>query len=196
MTTSIPLDRVVPAVRVQRLLQRFGPLGVALVMLVGWEGISRLVAVPAYLLPKPSDIVVAAWSNRTNLMWSTLTTLMETLLGFFFAVILGVLGAMGLASSRTLERSLYPYLIVLQTIPIVAIAPIIIIWFGAGLSSVVIITFLIGFCPMLSNTLIGLNSSDRGLKNLFFLYNATPWQTMWQLRVPASLPYIFAGMKM
>jgi NitT/TauT family transport system permease protein len=93
------------------------------------------------------------------------------------------------------EKSVYPYAIILQTIPNVAIAPIIVIWFGAGQNAIVTIAFLISFFPILSNTLIGLNSTDANMKNLFYLYNATNMQTMWRLRVPAAMPFIIAGLK-
>jgi NitT/TauT family transport system permease protein len=97
--------------------------------------------------------------------------------------------------SKTVEKSFYPYTIILQTLPIVAVAPIIVIWFGAGINAIVIISFLISFFPILSNTLTGLNSTDQNLKNLFFLYNAKKTQTIWKLRFPAALPYIMAGLK-
>jgi NitT/TauT family transport system permease protein len=116
-------------------------------------------------------------------------------IGFIFSIILGISAAVVLALSKTVEKSVYPYAIILQTIPIVAIAPIIVIWFGPGLNSIVVIAFLIGFFPMLSNTLIGLNSSDHNMKNLFYLYNASRLQVMWKLRLPAALPYIVGGLK-
>jgi len=180
----------------RRLLYRVGPPLAAFVLFVGiWEAAVRIAELPTYLLPKPSDIVKSALDNWSRLLGSVSTTLVETILGFLFSVVGGVLGAILLASSKIIERSIYPYAIVLQTIPIVAVAPIIVIWFGAGVRSIVIVAFLIGFCPMLSNTLIGLNSTDKNLKNLFILYNATKWQTMWRLRIPAALPYIVGGLK-
>ncbi|UUZ94941.1 ABC transporter permease subunit [Paenibacillus sp. P25] len=124
-----------------------------------------------------------------------ITTISEAVLGFLLSILLGVSGAVLLASSKLIEKSVYPYAIILQTIPIVAVAPIIVIWFGAGMNAIVIIAFLIGFFPMLSNTLIGLNSTDHNMKNLFYLYNAGSLQTMWKLRIPAALPYIVAGLK-
>lgn len=180
----------------KNLLSRLGPPLIAFILFVGaWQGIVALAELPTYLLPKPSDIVSAAADNWTHLLGSVSTTLIETIAGFLLSVVGGVLGAIALASSKIVERSIYPYAIVLQTIPIVAVAPIIVIWFGAGIRSIVTIAFLIGFCPMLSNTLIGLNSTDKNLNNLFTLYNATKWQTMWRLRIPAALPYIVGGLK-
>lgn len=128
-------------------------------------------------------------------MTSVMTTVYESVFGFLLSIIIGVSGAVLLASSKIIEKAVYPYAIVLQTIPVVAIAPIIVIWFGAGVNSIVIIAFLIGFFPMISNTLIGLNSTDGNMQNLFKLYNASRWQVMWRLRLPAAMPYIIAGLK-
>ncbi|WP_084064879.1 ABC transporter permease [Paenibacillus stellifer] len=171
------------------------PLIAFIVFIGGWELICRLANVKPYLLPKPSDIIQAASENASNLWVSVYTTISEAVLGFLLSVILGVGFAIVLASSKLIERSVYPYAIILQTIPIVAIAPIIVIWFGAGMNAIIVIAFLIGFFPMLSNTLIGLNSTDHNMKNLFYLYNSSSLQTMFRLRLPAALPYIMAGLK-
>lgn len=171
------------------------PLSVFVFVVFVWEMVLRLTGTPEYLLPKPSDIVQAVSQNGHNLVVSVSTTIMEAVLGFALSAILGVAVAILLALSKTVERSVYPYAIILQTIPIVAIAPIIVIWFGAGMNAIVIIAFLISFFPILSNTLIGLNSTEQNMKNLFYLYNATKMQTIWRLRLPAALPYILAGFK-
>lgn len=171
------------------------PLVVFVLFIAVWEIAIRMSGVKPYLFPKPSDIVRAAAENWHNLLISVRTTVAESVLGFAFSVILGVAFAIGLALSKTVERSVYPYAIILQTIPIVAVAPIIVIWCGAGMNAIVVIAFLIAFFPILSNTLIGLNSTEASMKNLFYLYNATKWQTIWKLRIPAALPYIMAGMK-
>lgn len=171
------------------------PLIAFIVFIGGWQLVVALLNIPVYLVPKPTDIVGAAIANRHDLWVSVSTTTIEAVIGFFLSVVLGVLGAILLASSKMIERSVYPYAIILQTIPIVAIAPLIVIWFDAGMNAIVIIAFLIGFFPMLSNTLIGLNATDHNMSNLFYLYNANPFQTMWKLRIPAALPYIVAGLK-
>jgi NitT/TauT family transport system permease protein len=171
------------------------PLVAFVVFIGGWELMAGLAGIPHYLLPQPSDIVRAAVENARNLGVSVFTTLSEAIIGFLFSIVFGVLGAVLLASNKLVEKAVFPYAIILQTIPIVAVAPIIVIWFGAGANAIIIISFLIGFFPMLSNTLIGLNSTDANLKNLFFLYNASPFQMMWKLRLPAALPYIVAGLK-
>lgn len=171
------------------------PLMVFVIFVGGWELIVRLLGIAPYILPKPSDILLAAQQNWSNLTHSVWTTVVEALIGFVLSVVLGISFAVLLALSKLIEKSVYPYAIILQTIPIVAIAPIIVIWFGAGLNAIVIIAFLISFFPILSNTLIGLNSTDQNMKNLFYLYNATKLQTILRLRIPAALPYIVAGLK-
>jgi NitT/TauT family transport system permease protein len=178
-----------------RLLRALPPVAAFVVFVGGWELVCRLSGIKPYLLPKPSDIVRAAAENASNLWVSVYTTISEAVLGFLLSIVLGVGFAIALASSKLIERSVYPYAIIMQTIPIVAIAPIIVIWFGAGINAIVMIAFLIGFFPMLSNTLIGLNSTDHNMKNLFHLYNASPMQTMFRLRIPAALPYVVAGLK-
>ncbi|MBB3111626.1 NitT/TauT family transport system permease protein [Paenibacillus phyllosphaerae] len=184
------------ASRLRKMNRQFGPPAAAFVLFIGgWEVVCRLLGTKPYLLPKPSDIVLAATENAANLWVSVYTTIVEAVLGIILSIILGVGFAILLASSKFIERSVYPYAIIMQTIPIVAIAPIIVIWFGAGMNAIVIIAFLIGFFPMLSNTLIGLDSTEHNMKNLFYLYNASPMQTMFRLRIPAALPYIVAGLK-
>lgn len=171
------------------------PVIVFMLFMLFWQFGTQLLQIPPYLLPKPMDIVEAAVMNWSNLSGAVIRTITESMLGFMFSVIGGVVGALLMFSSKLLERSLYPYAILLQTIPIVAIAPIIVIWFGSGMNAIVIIAFTIGFFPMLSNTLIGLNATDRGMINLLKLYQASPWQIMWKVRIPAALPYIMAGLK-
>ncbi|WP_353737811.1 ABC transporter permease [Kyrpidia sp.] len=171
------------------------PIAVFFGFVLIWQFGLQILNVPVFLIPKPTDIFQAAVENLGNLTQSALQTVTESLVGFVMSFVGGVLGAVLMASSKILERSLYPYAIILQTIPIVAIAPIIVIWFGAGLNAIVIIAFIIGFFPMISNTLIGLNSVDHNMLNLFRLYNASKWQTMWKLRLPAALPYMMAGLK-
>ncbi|OMF27215.1 ABC transporter ATP-binding protein [Paenibacillus sp. FSL H8-0548] len=179
-----------------RLLNKIMPPLVVFILFVGgWELIVRLIGTPAYILPKPSDIAQSAVNNWSNLVSSVSTTIVEALIGFALSVVLGIGTAIILALSKTVEKSVYPYAIILQTIPVVAVAPIIVIWFGAGINAIVIISFLISFFPILSNTLIGLNSTDQNTKNLFYLYNAGKLQTIWKLRFPAALPYIMAGLK-
>lgn len=176
-------------------LDALPPAAAFFILIILWQYVLMLSGTPAYLLPKPSDIMTSAIDNHKLLFSALWTTTYESIIGFLLSVLIGVPLAILLASSRWVERSIYPYAIVLQTIPIVAVVPIIVIWFGAGFKAIVVITFLIGFFPVLSNTLIGLHSTDRNLKNLFYLYDASQWQIMWRLRLPAAFPYIAAGLK-
>jgi NitT/TauT family transport system permease protein len=171
------------------------PVLLFLVVMGGWELLLLALRIPPYLFPKPSDIAAATIARWDNLSVSVTTTVVEAVIGFSVSAVLGVGTAILMSLSKTVEKSFYPYTIILQTLPIVAVAPIIVIWFGAGINAIVIISFLISFFPTLSNTLTGLNSTDRNLKNLFFLYNAKKMQTIWKLRFPAALPYIMAGLK-
>ncbi|MGO4371152.1 ABC transporter permease, partial [Paenibacillus sp. MCAF20] len=142
---------------IRLLLQMAPPIVVFIVAIGAWELIVSLAGTPSYLLPKPSDVFVAAKDNWGNLLSSVSTTVLESVLGFAISVVLGIVSAILLSLSKLIEKSFYPYAIILQTIPVVAIAPIIVIWLGAGVNAIVMIAFVISFFPILSNTLIGLN---------------------------------------
>jgi len=176
-------------------LKYFGPILALAIFLSLWQFIPALLDIKPFILPKPTDVVAAAVEDW-HLLWpATQITIFESVIGFVLSAIVGIGISVLLASSRVLEISLYPYAVILQTIPIVAIAPIIVIWFGSGFNSIVIISFLIGFFPIVSNTLMGLNSVDKNMSDLFKLYNANKWQTMFKLRIPAAMPFILSGLK-
>ncbi|AOM84040.1 ABC transporter permease [Salisediminibacterium beveridgei] len=177
------------------LKQSILPLAVLAVFLGSWQLLTIVMDMPHYILPAPTDIYAATVANYENLLAAVWRTITSAVMGFALSVIFGIAGAIALASSKWVEKAFYPYVVLLQTIPIIAVAPIIVIWFGAGTNAIVIIAFLIGFFPMLSNTLVGLNSTDKNLMDLFKLYHASKFQTMWRLRLPAALPYIVAGLK-
>lgn len=175
---------------------RFFPPLFGLVMIVAlWELIVRLADIPIYLIPKPSNIVEAAIDNRSELLEATARTMVASFTGLCLAIVLGITGAILLGFSRFLERSVFPYAIVLQTTPIVAVAPMIVIWVGPGLKSIVVVSLIISFFPMLSNTLVGLSAVDPEARSLFQLYGATRWETMRKLRLPGAMPYIMAGVR-
>lgn len=171
------------------------PLVVLAIFLGSWQLFTIVADIPHYILPAPTDIYSATIANYENLLAAVWRTITSAVMGFALSVVFGIAGAIILASSKWVEKAFYPYVVLLQTIPIIAIAPIVVIWFGAGTNAIVIIAFLIGFFPMLSNTLVGLHSTDKNLMDLFKLYNASKFQTMWRLRLPAALPYIVAGLK-
>ncbi|MRH44349.1 ABC transporter permease subunit [Aquibacillus halophilus] len=172
-----------------------GPIIAFTIFIAIWQAVPTILDLKHYILPKPTDVVGAAISDW-HLLWPAVQiTVVESLVGFLVSAVIGILVSIILASSKILERSIYPYAIVLQTIPVVAVAPIVVIWFGAGYNSIVVISFLIGFFPVISNTLMGLNSVDKNMDDLFLLYNASKWQRMWKLRIPSALPYMMAGLK-
>ena len=171
------------------------PIGAFVVFVVVWQVAVALLGVPRYLLPAPTEIVAAWVENRATLLGALTSTFLSALLGFGMSIVVGMAAALVMAQSKLLERSLYPYAIMLQTIPIVAIAPLIVIWVGAGMPAVVIIAFLISLFPIISNTTAGLTSTDHNLVSMFELYNASWWQRMVKLKLPAALPYIMTGLR-
>jgi NitT/TauT family transport system permease protein len=179
-----------------RALIGIGPPLVGLLIIVAfWEVTLRLVDVPEYLLPAPSDIADAAVENRWDLLMATWQTARAAVIGLGLAIIFGVGGAICLAFSETLERAFVPFAILFQAIPSITIAPLLVIWLGPGLPSIVVVSMIISFFPMLSNALVGLHSVDPETKNLFQLYGSSRWQLMRKLRVPGSMPYVLAGVR-
>ena len=178
-----------------RLLGWAAPAVAGLLFLLGWEGLVRLYAVPSYVLPGPSAIAAALVEDWPLLSASLLVTLRIALLALLAAVALGGLLAVLFAQSRLVERALFPYAVVLQVTPIVAIAPLILIWVDDLTLSLLICAWIVAFFPVLSNTVLGLNSADRNLAELFRLHGATRWQTLWLLRLPSALPFFLAGLR-
>lgn len=172
-----------------------GPIIAFILFLTLWQVIPILASIPHFILPKPTDVFQAAVSDWSILQAAIQVTVLESLIGFLLSAVIGISSSVLLASSKIIERSLYPYAIVLQSIPVVAVAPIVVIWFGAGFNSIVVISFLIGFFPVVSNTLMGLQSVDKQMDELFTLYRASRWQRMLRLRIPAAMPYMMAGLK-
>jgi len=171
------------------------PLAALAVLLSLWELAVRALHVPAYVLPPPSAIAVAGGAEASTLAAAAFCTGRAALLGFALSAVIGVLVAVVLASSRLLERALYPYTVFLQTVPIVAIAPILVLWFGAGFRSVAVSALIVSVFPVIANTLAGLRSVDPALEDLFRLYGATPTATLVKLRLPAAVPQIVTGLR-
>jgi NitT/TauT family transport system permease protein len=162
---------------------------------VAWQVICKTMNVPRFLLPAPTDVVEAWVENRQSLLNALVSTFVSALIGFFGAIVVGMSIALLMSQSKLIERSLFPYAVLLQTIPIVAIAPLIVIWFGAGMNAVVVISFLISLFPIITNTTAGLVSTDHNLVAMFELYNASWWQRTVKLKFPAALPYIMTGLR-
>ncbi|MDF3059701.1 MAG: binding-protein-dependent transport system inner rane component [Rariglobus sp.] len=148
-----------------------------------------------FLLPAPGTIARAFVEHAPELGAATLATALGAFLGFALAVVFSVVLGLTLSLSLSIRASLYPWLMALQLTPIIVLAPILILWVGAGLKSVVIITFLISFFPLVVNTTQGLVSADRNLIDLFRMGRATRLQEIIHLRIPAALPYFFTGLR-
>lgn len=170
-------------------------LGIAVLAL--WQYLVRHFAIPPFVLPAPSDIAHAFVDNFASLMASLWTTLRVTLEAFVLALAGGVALAILFSQSRLIENALYPYAVVLQVTPVVAIAPLILIWVGFEHINLalVIIAFIVAFFPILSNTTLGLRSTDHNLIDLFRLYGASRWQILCRLQLPSALPYLLGAMK-
>ncbi|MBS0520027.1 MAG: ABC transporter permease [Proteobacteria bacterium] len=171
------------------------PLILGVLVLAAWEEAVRAFAIPPYVLPGPILIartLVSDWSILAPSLWVTLAITLEALAA---AVVVGGLLAVLFSLSRWIELSFFPYAIILQVTPIVAIAPLIIVWANDVDLSLLICAWLVAFFPILSNTILGLRSVDRNLLSLFELYGAGRWRTLVHLRLPAALPYFLGGLR-
>ena len=173
------------------------PLVVAALALGGWEWSVRHWEVPHFILPAPSRIVATLIERRDELGPAWAVTLRTTLSAFAAAAIGGALLAAVFTSSRWIEASLFPYAIVLQVTPLVAVAPLVMLWIGMERLPLIhlVCALIVAFFPVLSNTAVGLRSADRGLRELFQLYGANPWQRLRLLLAPTALPYCLAGLR-
>ncbi len=163
--------------------------------LVIWEVWVRLAGIPTYFLPAPSAIFVELAQNPAWYMRHAAYTVGACLLGFFMALAIGVLAAIGIVYSRILENTLYTFLVSLNSIPKIALAPLFIIWMGTNLSSKVAISMLIALFAVVIDTVLGLRSVDPDVLDMAKSMRARPLQVLWKIRFPAALPAMFAGMK-
>jgi NitT/TauT family transport system permease protein len=179
------------AVRAIRILL---PLVVAAVGTVAWELIVRLNNIPPYVLPGPMAVLETLVADWEVLSESLLTTLLTTLEGFIAASVGGIALALLFNQSKWLEYSLFPYAVILQVTPVIAIAPLLLIYLPQQ-TAVIVCAWIVGFFPVLSNTTLGLNSVDRNLAGLFQLYGASRLQTLRLLKLPSALPFILGGLR-
>jgi NitT/TauT family transport system permease protein len=170
------------------------PVAVLAIVIYGWDLIVRLNHLPPYVLPSPGLVVETLWKDRIVLFDSFLVTLRVTLLALLAAVIGGVALAFVFASSRIVELSLFPIAVILQVTPIVAIAPLMLIYLQPD-TAVLVCAWVVAFFPILANTTLGLNSVDPNLRDLFALSGAGPLQTLTLLRAPSALPYFLGGLR-
>jgi NitT/TauT family transport system permease protein len=155
----------------------------------------RLTGVSPLLLPAPSAVARAAWQESATLLPALLATTASVLVGLALSASVGIVAAVVLSASRWVERAFYPYAIFFQIVPIVAIAPLLVIWFGYGPRAVVAASFIVSVFPVIANGLAGLLSVDPALRALFRLYRAGPLDTLLKLRLPWALPFLFAGLR-
>ncbi len=176
-------------------LSRILPPALALALALGaWEAGVRIAGVPAYILPAPSLVLMTLWQDRAVLLPSLLVTLRTTLVALALAAAGGIGLAILFTHARWLERALYPFAVVMQVTPIVAIAPLLLIY-AEQPAAVLACAFLVAFFPILANASLGLASTDRGLVDLFRLSRASRMQELWRLRLPSALPQILAGLR-
>lgn len=159
------------------------------------EAAVRSGSIPAFLVPAPSSVFATVWADRRELFGALLTTAAGALAGFALSTAAGVAIAVILSSSRAVQRAFYPYAVFFQTVPIIAIAPLLVIWFGYGMKTVIASAFVVSIFPVIANTLTGILSTDPALRDLFRLYGASPRVTLLKLRFPAALPQILTGLR-
>ena len=190
MNEDEPEDRT--RVRILRIVL---PLVVAAILLGSCEAVVRIYAIPHYLVPSPSRVFVYLWTDFISLLPSWLVTLQITFLALLLSILGGGALAILFAQSPWIERAFLPYAVVLQVTPIVAIAPLIIIYVPSTYVALLMCAWIVAFFPILSNTTIGLHSADHNLVDLFQLYGASRWQALIHLRLPSALPFFLAGLK-
>ena len=176
-------------------VMRLAPFLVIAAALLGWELVVRLGQIPQYILPAPSVVAITLWENLGSLMHSWLFTIKITFGALVLAALLGAGLAALFALSRTLETALFPFAIVLQVTPIVAIAPLILIYVDSTSAALLICAWIVAFFPVLYNTVVGLRSADPNLQDLLTIYRASRWQRLRLLLIPSALPYFLASLK-
>ncbi|MBV9218366.1 MAG: ABC transporter permease [Methylobacteriaceae bacterium] len=177
-----------------RVLDVILPILVFLAAVAGWEAVVRIRNIPHYLVPAPSLVATTLVSDWPTLSGSLWVTLKVTFSALFAAVVGGVGLAILFAQSRWIERSFYPFAVILQVTPVIAIAPLLVIYLDPP-TAVLACAFIVAFFPILSNTTLGLASADHNLVDLFKLYGASRWQQLIRLRLPAALPYFLGGLR-
>jgi NitT/TauT family transport system permease protein len=180
--------------RVDRVLRVLLPVGMLALTIFAWDYVVVRNDIPPYVLPGPRLVFGTLISDWGVLSASLMVTLTTTLQGFALAVIGGVGLAILFNQSRLIEYSLYPYAVILQVTPIVAVAPLLLIYLPQHLA-VLACAWIVAFFPVLANTTLGLKSADRNLIDLFLLYDASRWQVLWDLKLPAAMPYVLGGLK-
>jgi NitT/TauT family transport system permease protein len=179
----------------QLLVMALPPVALFVLLLVIWQIATGAGGVEDFMLPAPARVSQAAWLHRWDLLRATRLTATAALVGLAASLVVGLLVAVAFSQSAIVRRSVYPYAIFLQTVPSVALAPLVIIWFGHGFSSVVVVAFIISLFPVITNATTGLLELDRNLVELFAMSSASRRQVLTKLQLPNSIPYLIAGAK-
>jgi len=155
----------------------------------------RMAWIPSYLIPAPSEVWQSLLDDRLELIRAGWATLSSALAGLLLSFVAGTVFAIVLSSSDLARRAFYPYAVFFQTVPIISIAPLLVIWFGFGQPTVIASAAIVSVFPIIASTLLGLKSTEPSLLDLFKLYTASNRQTLWMLKVPFALPQIFSGLR-
>ncbi|MCK7545321.1 ABC transporter permease [Marinobacter bryozoorum] len=184
-----------PLIRNERFVQIGAPLLVGVLVLLVWQLTVMAFEVPKYLVPSPVDIGQSLVSDFPSLFNALLMTLKVTFLAFAIAVMVGVAASLLFVQSKWIEISLFPYAVLMQVTPVVAIAPLIIIWVDDTTWALTICAVIVAIFPIISNTTLGLRSVDPNLLSMFRMYRTSRWQELMRLRIPSALPYFFGGLR-
>lgn len=171
------------------------PLLSGLLFIALWYGVIAIWNLSPFYVPPPHRVMGAMIAEGPRLLEATLVTAGYGLSGFALAVVVGVALSVGLGASSLVRKALYPWILVLQMTPVVILAPIIVLWFDYGPSSVICIAFITSFFPIVANTTLGMVSTDPNLVDCFHVYRAKPWQEFFLLRLPSAFPYLISGIK-
>ena len=171
------------------------PIVFLIVLGLLWEGSVYYFGIKAYLFPRLSDVFRVLWDERVSMWNQSLITLLEVVVGFIWAVIGGIATALAIFFVPTIRRTVYPMITAMQSIPKVALAPLMVVWFGYGLSAKFVMAFLFAVFPIIIATLGGLAGTPQNLVEHFKALNASGWETIWRLRIPSALPSFIDGCK-
>jgi len=182
---------------IKRFLSFLAPIFTFILLLCSWELVVSFQNIPKYILPAPTDIFSSILLNYEDLLLSTFITFRITILAFLIASFLAIFIAILFSQSKIIELSLYPIAVIFQVTPVVAIAPLILIWVGLDNAeyAILILAVIVAFFPVLANTNLGIRSVEKNLSELFSLYEATRFKRLFKLQLPYALPFILTGMK-
>ncbi len=173
----------------------FWPLTVGVAVALVGEALTRGGLIPSYVLPAPSEVIRALVFDADELWRGFLSTALSAIIGWFASTLFGFAAALVMSLSDRVRQSLMPYAVFFQTVPVIALAPVLVIWFGFGRPTVIASAFIVSVFPVIASTLLGLRSTDTLLVELFRSYKARPLMLFWKLRLPAALPTIFGGLR-